>query len=172
MRVLCPGYNPLMDPLAPFKIRPGSEPLEEAKRIFGTPHEVYVSEPTMNTELRWRIYDYGLDTELTISHREGSEALDISMCHRATDAAFEGDARGSGVAREGLKRFVESVRKPWGEWGEREIMENPVWMALHKEETGGSTPAIETKMVMLSFERPDDHWVKRYFRFKSCRPTF
>lgn len=49
-------------------------------------------------------------------------------------------------------------------------MENPVWMALHKEETGGSTPAIETKMTMLSFERPDDPWVKRYFRIDVSVP--
>lgn len=151
-----------MDPLAPFKIRPGSDPLEEAKRVFGTPHEVHVSTLTLNTELGWRIYEGGVETELTLTHREGCETLGISLRHSVPAATRRGSAAVS--LRDGLERLVESVRKPWEDWTEEEIMESAYWMALHREDTGTSTLAIETKMVMLSFDKPDDPWVKRYFR--------
>lgn len=150
-----------MDPLAPFKIRPGSEPLEEAKRVFGPPYEVHMSTLSLSTELGWRIHGDGVCTDLTLTHREGCETLGISMRHSFSDSAWPGPTVVS--FRDRLERFVESVRKPWGEWEEGEIMESPVWMTLHREDTGGSTPAIETRMVMLSFEKPEDPWVKRYF---------
>lgn len=148
----------------PFKLKIGSNPLKAAKKIFGEPQEIHFSNHPSRTEMGWRMHDHFVETELTVSYAAGSDTVQISISYRAMDSnmmVLEFNILDS--TRDKLERFVESVKKPWSEWGECEIMESPVWMALHREETGESTPAIETKMVMLSFETPDDTWVKRYF---------
>lgn len=153
-----------MDPTTPFKIKPGLNPLKEAKRVFGPPHEIHSSQQTSSTELGWRLHDFSMEADLTISYTEGGEHLGITLNYRsARTGVGSGAAQRENSVTERLARLVNLVKKPWEDWTEHEIMESPVWMALHREETGSSTPAIETKMVMLSFEKPDDSWVKRYF---------
>ena len=63
-------------------------------------------------------------------------------------------------------KFEASVKakKPWREWSEEEIMENPMWVCFHMEETGKTSDKAHTMMAMESYRDPSNKWVKRYFK--------
>jgi hypothetical protein len=68
-----------------------------------------------------------------------------------------------GYSEKKLRRFVDSVSKPWTEWTHDEIMESPMWVCLYKRAGNQPSCAMENMMHMLSFKSPEDKWVRKYF---------
>lgn len=156
--------------MEPFKIRSGEGDmaLSVAREIFGSPSEVSVGPNT--TSMTWRFYEDVVEVGLSLSYFHGNDTVDISF----STSVIRDDQTLCGVYRPGSTRdklviFVERVRKPWSEWEEEEVMEKPMWICLFKEQTGSSTPAMENMMAMLSFEDPDNVWVKRHYGRKPLK---
>lgn len=68
-----------------------------------------------------------------------------------------------------FKVYKDVVSKPWSDWSEQEILENPMWIYIYQEENR-ATDQMHNAMVLFSYENPTNHWVKRYFheRSKGC----
>lgn len=152
--------------LEPFKVRKGGlgEAMETASRLFGHPTEV--SQKQGHCEMRWHFYDdllleYGLD----MGFHKDSElvSMTIQVTNTATDQTLFGPVLTGKNTQKRIEEFVEAAKKPWEEWSEAEIMEAPMWVHLYRRDGNEPTPAMENMMAMLSFQSPDNIWVKKYF---------
>jgi hypothetical protein len=153
--------------MEPFKVRKGEGHacLEVARHLLGQPADITHKAQPETITMSWHFYEDVVEVFLSLTHHFGTDHFEISK----NAAAVKNDQTLCGVYTPGssdkrLRRFVESVRKPWEEWSEEEIMEQSMWVCLYKE--AGNTPsdAMESMMHMRSFETPDDRWVRRYFR--------
>lgn len=63
------------------------------------------------------------------------------------------------------------ARDQWQGWTLEELGRNPCWCFYYaKDVCKGRLPeALDNMMTMLSFQDPDNHWVKRYFKTKKYR---
>lgn len=152
--------------LEPFKVRRGeaADAIAAAIRAFGQPTDF--TQGWTSAKVRWRFYDDGLiEYGLDIDFHDHSDTISMQLEARRTseDQTVCGPIVGKSTERL-IKRFVEEIRKPWGEWSEEEIMEGPMWVHMYIRDGNPPTKAMENMMAMLSFQRPDDKWVKRYFR--------
>lgn len=155
-----------MTALDPFKVRRGEidKSIAAAIRVFGQPTNL--SHGYTSAEANWHFYDEGLiEYNLEIGFYNESDTLHMNIRAQRTreDQTLCGNVVGKST-KTLVRRFVEEVRKPWDEWTEDEIMERPMWVCLYKEAGNEPAPAMENMMAMLSFQSPDDKWVKRYFR--------
>lgn len=59
----------------------------------------------------------------------------------------------------------------WADWTPEELMRSPCWMFYYaKNVCRGRLPELlDNAMTMMSFERSDDPWIKRYFTTKRYR---
>jgi hypothetical protein len=152
--------------IEPFKVRKGEGHacLEVARSLFGQPSDItHRNQPEMIT-MYWHFYEDIVEVGLSVTHYFGTDRMEVSQSMAATklDQTLCG-IHMPGSSHKKLLRLVESVRKPWEEWAEEEIMEQPMWVCLYRD--AGNTPsdAMESMMHMLSFESPKDKWVRRYF---------
>lgn len=152
--------------LMPLKVRADINPLHVALEIFGSPIRKSINWGPVGGEecWGWSLVEEGLQTELELEWTEGRR-LSINISTAASwhlpYARYEEPPR---TTLKKLEDFARSIRKPWEEWNEEEVMEEPMWVCLRMEETGTTTPESHTMMVMESYKNPDDQWVKRYFR--------
>lgn len=67
---------------------------------------------------------------------------------------------------------VMSMFDLWGSWTYDEVARSPVWILQYaKEELHGPVSEnLHSAMVMFSFSRNGNKWVKKYFRTKKYRP--
>ena len=154
--------------LNPFKIRPGKDGacLDVARQIFGEPVDSIIEYhiEKRKTSLLWHFYEDIVEANLWISHWHETNFVEISFSEKRMLEDMTICGRYSpNSTKEKLRKFVEAVKKPWPEWGADEIMSDPMWICFYKEEGNEPTPAMENMMHMLSFQRPEDKWVKRYF---------
>jgi hypothetical protein len=65
----------------------------------------------------------------------------------------------------------ELLRSEWKGWTLDELRRNPCWAFYYaKDVCKGRLPeALDNMMTMLSFQEPDNPWVKRYFGTKRYR---
>lgn len=159
-----------MKRLDPFKIRRGGvkEAIESAKRAFGTPVEAS-QHLGGKIELKWHFYDERLlEYNMEIGFQEESDSVSVSLTIEDTkvDQTIWGAVLKGVPPTRRLIEFVSEVKKPWAEWDDEEIMESLTWIALYNEEMGKSTSEMHNRMVLESFSRPEDPWVKRYFNNK------
>jgi hypothetical protein len=152
--------------IEPFKVRKGEGHacLEVARRIIGQPSDVTSTGSPETISMSWHFYEDVVEVSMSLTHHVGTDHMEISK----NAMAIKTDQTLCGVYMPGssdnkLEKFVESVRKPWTEWTQEEIMESPMWVCLYRD--AGNTPsdAMENMMHMLSFESPKDKWVRRYF---------
>lgn len=151
----------------PFKVRPGEGKacLEVARHILGQPVDVlHEIGPPEKISMHWHFYEDIVEVGISITHHQDSDHLIISK----EDRRIRENQTLCGVYNPGcslskLEKFVETVRKPWNEWTEEEVMENPMWVCLYREGGNEPTPAMESMMHMLSFQDSNEKWVRRWF---------
>jgi len=154
---------PESTPQSPFKLKMGRDPLEVAKEILGEPFEVMVSTMDPWTRMRWVFREGEATVSLEVSHAAGAETMDMTVTHEFPEERVAPAQRIYEESFGRLKRFVSVVRKPWDQWTEDEVMEDPMWICLYKEQNGPPTPAMHAMMAMESYARPNNKWVRRYF---------
>ena len=151
--------------LDPFKVRRGDmgQCIAAAIRMFGQPAEL--TQGWTSAEVRWHFYDESLiEYVLQIRFHNESETLSMKLeAHRTREDQTLCGAIVKKSTKRLIKEFIEEVRKPWSEWTEEEIMKGAMWVCLYRDEGNDPTPAMDNMMHMLSFQRPEDNWVRRYF---------
>lgn len=159
--------------VSPFKIRKGTglSCAEIAKEIFGLPSWLSqsISFPETMT-LRWNFYEDGpMEVELSISFFADGESMDISRSFRTLgeDHTLCGIHK-PGKSEERLRLFIETVKKPWRDWSDEEIMEKPMWVCLYAQDGQKPTPAMDAMMHMISFSEPENPWVRMYFEGRAA----
>lgn len=119
----------------------------------------------------WRIYDQLAEVTLTISHVDGSENIDIhynlnffnSNVGKVTVLRDSQDKALNVLVpkfNEKLYNFISTVKKPWEEWTEDEILKSSQWIYYFYLSNGNVSEAMHTAMVLGD---PDDPHVKNYF---------
>jgi len=148
-----------LNPLLPFKAKPN--PMEVARHIFGEPVEVCHSNFHPTTSMTWVSHEGGVTARAQVAGTSGRETLDVSVTVEFPEYGLDQDQPLETMGR--LEQFVSQVRKPWEHWTEEEVMEDPMWVCLYKEQNGDPTPAMHAMMAMESYARPNNKWVRRYF---------
>ena len=162
-----------MSEIAPFKIRKylcddDKTLMTIASDYFG-PARDYSVQLDLRTNsskkiLSWKIYDQLAEVTLTISHIEGSEHIDIHY-----DVNFFHDSAGSRTSllvnqfpglNEKLDSFISTVKKPWKDWTEDEILKRTQWIYYFYLSNGNISEAMHNAMVLGD---PSDPYVKKYF---------
>lgn len=151
--------------LEPFKVRRGriKEAMDAAVETFGQPVETSATDKTHG--MRWHFYDemlleYGLEIGF---FSEGLISMTIQVRNTATDQTLFGPVIAGKSTHRLIEDFVGLARKPWAEWGEEEIMADPMWVHMYKRDGNEPTRAMENMMAMLSFQSPNNIWVRKYF---------
>lgn len=161
--------------IEPFKLRmDGEKALKIATEMFGNP--VSVSFGNNFREIHWKMYEGRSEIEFELHHFNESHMLDMKFS--VDHVAFEyGDSidkinkhYGPVKTLKKIESFTNYVKKPWEQWSEKEILESPMWICLYSEETGKTSQAMLNKMTMESYLKPQDQWIKRFFkkRPKEC----
>jgi hypothetical protein len=152
-----------LNPLLPFKTKPVPNPMEMARLIFGDPVEVCYSNLHPTTKMKWVFEEGAATARVQVAGTTGNDSLDIHFSLEFSEQLVPVSPHCPPEAIGKLERFVGLVRKPWEQWTEEEIMENPMWVCLYKEQNGDPTPAMHAMMAMESYARPNNKWVRRYF---------
>lgn len=143
--------------IEPFKLRiDGEKALEIAVQMFGGPTSV--SAGWNFKEMHWKKYEGRSEVELEIRHVGEMKNLAINLTVSDADEY----SRPKETLRK-LESFINYVKKPWEMWSEDEILEDPMWICLYREETGLASQAMLNKMTMESYLKPQDQWIKRFF---------
>jgi len=163
--------------IEPFKIKNeftiNYKALSLAQEIFGTPSDGCIhlfnsslSQPKYECESNWKFYDHESIVnltivqihdkdiiELTISKQEiyGDQTISINVKDYVPDWKYK------------LKKFIDSVKKPWNEWTEEEIMSDPMWIYFFWKSNRSISEKFHNAMVLLSYEKNQNNYIKRYF---------
>ena len=147
-----------------FKVKEGIDPIYFATKIFGLPCALscqgdYVTGEMVRQEYKWKLGG----SDWTVSWDSRTKELQVSIHHEPFGTNLQGGSWYSQSQDIGMDKFIESIKKPWVDWSEEEIMEKTCWPCLLAEETGTTTATIHSMMVMESYKNPNDQYVKRYF---------
>lgn len=152
--------------IAPFKIRKGegNACLEVARSLFGQPSDITHSHQPETIIMSWHFYEDVVEVGISMAYHVGTDHIEVNK----NSSALKADQTLCGVYMPGssdrkLENFIDSVSKPWTEWTCEEIMESPMWVCLYREAGNAPSDEMENMMHMLSFESPEDKWVRRYF---------
>jgi hypothetical protein len=154
---------PLFDneSIGPFKLK--NELVGDSEKIFEIAAG-YFGKPS-NKHCRWSdphkgpisVWEWQTDWWLNISHALGEETINISF--RWGEVVFDYEREQLNIGW-----FVHAVKKSWEDWTEDEILSSPEWIVSFAEENGLASQKMHTKMVMLSYQDPEDGLVQRYFK--------
>jgi hypothetical protein len=169
-----------------FKARAGVSPIDLAAEVFSGAGATLVSwDKDINLSPRlckdyyvWKLFGLGGDGEISIEWCEELRSLSISASVTAKHFTVYTQTGLSQTKTEGesfanatyslVEKFVDVVKKPWDEWSEEEVMEDPMWVCLRMEETGEISETAHAMMAMESYRDPSSKWVKRYFKKAVC----
>lgn len=138
---------------------------QAAQQFFGVAHEHSVS--NVKTSMSWNVMDNFRNHMITIGHVDGSSRMDFQWEARyfSEDVTvsvnyntFSSDWPGK------INLFIENVKKPWENWSEAELLENPMWIYFYWVANGSLSESLQTAMTLSSYQNPDNEYVKRYFR--------
>ena len=171
---------PLFDPSSvdPFKLRTdlatdSQKLFEIAERHFGQPSSISCrwedkSRGPLNVQ-EWNSNSNQGQDLLELSHYLGESHLEIGWRGNWYDEPL-GDISQAESFFIRIQSFLVEVSKPWSDWAEEEILENPSWIFLFSLAEGHSiTDKMHSAMVMYSYLDPEDEYVKRYFKNLSQR---
>lgn len=152
--------------MRPFKLKSelmgdGLKIMSLAEESFGRCHSKIWGDDFFSSS--WHMRHMFETCSLTLSYNTRDDHVGVKM-----DFDYIGDGLESHVRStwwsEIWDSFVGKVAKPWDSWTEDEIMGSPMWCRYFLEDTGETTDRIHTKMVMLSYDNPEDTDLKGYFR--------
>jgi hypothetical protein len=155
--------------MSPFKLSPkyrDSEILfEVAEDFFGAPVSWSVEgDGVLIHKKEWNFQDEDHYHFLEVEHRDGADIPSINITSERM--AYPGRRWIPGTFPNRLSNFVNKVKKPWDDWTEEELLSDPMWIVFLSLD-GYTSDVLHSAMVMWSYERPDDPWIKRYF--KECQ---
>jgi hypothetical protein len=143
--------------------------LTTAQEIFGTPVDgLQHIDPYPKCESTWKFWDNFFSFSLTISQIYNSDRVlidyreeNLNYYEMTISINLKNYVPNRGWADK-LKKFIDVITKPWSDWTEEELLENPMWIYyFHKE---NSIPTeLHNAMVLFSYENPNDPWVRKYF---------
>lgn len=149
----------------PFKLAPkytNSEVLfDVADNFFGKPASWLVESSGVLIHKEWNFQDEDHYYFLEVEHKDGADILSINITSERME--YPGRRWVPGTFPNKLSNFVNKVKKPWDEWTEEELLSSPMWIVFLSLD-GYSSDVLHSAMVMWSYERPDDPWIKRYFK--------
>jgi len=135
--------------------------------VFGRPSQLSFGDGFRAAS--WEIHHLQISAELSLEHHPPSDVLISRMTFELADRT-ELEYRSAMLLfepswwHELWDGFASRVAKPWSDWTEDEIMENPSWCRHFIESGGVPTDRIHAMMVMKSYEIPEDLDVKGYFQ--------
>jgi hypothetical protein len=146
--------------ISPFKLK--SDLVGDFDRIFEIAAG-YFGKPS-NKSCRWSdprgpvyAWDWQMDWWLNINYVLGEETINISF--RWGEVVLQLRARA-------IKNSIICAchQEVLGGFDEDEILSSPEWIVSFAEENGHASDRMHTKMVMISYQHPEDPLVKKYFK--------
>jgi hypothetical protein len=145
-----------------FKLR--NDLVGNSERIFEIA-ESYFGKPK-NKSCRWGdphkgpiyVCDWQTEWWLNINYIDGEESIDINF------NLGWGLVPRSEYNNEKIRSFMRSVKKPWAEWAENDIMSSPIWINMFADDGENMTKNMNSAMAMYSYRNPEDEEVKKYFK--------
>ena len=155
--------------MSPFKLAPKYREsgilFEVAEDFFGKPVSWSVEESgSLVYKKEWNFQDEDHYYFLEVEHRDGADIPSINITSERME--YPGRRWVPGTFPNKLSNFVNKVKKPWDEWTEEELLSDPMWIVFLSLD-GYTSDVLHSAMVLWSYERPDDPWIKRYF--KECQ---
>jgi hypothetical protein len=160
--------------IVPFKLKlifiEEQDVLEVAESFLGNSN--YRSSDLLKHKFQsWTIHDNYRVVNITMSHTTGSDQLDIKL---ESQTFYDDDLLAS---RQGFssswqtnfKNFIDHIKKPWEDWSEDEIIEDPMWVFYFFKSNGYVSEAMHNAMVLMSYES-DNQWVRSYFQCLRSQP--
>ncbi len=147
--------------ISPFKLK--SELVGDSDKIFEIAARHFGK--SSNKHCRWddphkgpiTVWEWQTDWRLNISHALGEETINISFRWGNNLLDYEHEQLK-------IQSFVLEVKKPWCDWTEDEILSSPEWIVAFAEENDLVSQKMHAKMVLLSYQHPDDLLIKKYFK--------
>lgn len=159
----------------PYKLRDGLTDsrllFEIAQRHFGTPIQSQQSTDVWDTAPRytyiWKLYDNFIELNLTISHHDGYNFIDIyydlsNVSYFSEPNTSEGFCSTTNLISR-IEAFNSEVKKPWSEFTFDEMAQSAAFIYFYYTEEGTIADDLHQVMVLKSYKEPENQYIKKYF---------
>lgn len=125
--------------------------------------DIWATGPT-NTYF-WKLYDNHIELNLTISHQDGHNFLNIE--YSFNNFSYFSDNSSYSKSTEKLvslvEDFITEVKKPWSEFTFDEMAQSTAFIYFYYTEEGTIADDLHQVMVLKSYKEPEDKYIKKYF---------